>query len=161
MNGRTFFDTNVLVYLFDSDSPDKQARARQVFAEHTHAGRIVLSPQVLQEFYVTVTRKLGRPLAAEDAHSALGQLAILPLVAIDGALVLRAARLQRQGSLSFWDALIVEAALEGNCKTLLTEDLQHGRSFGDLLVQNPFVSLALSTAGMVHEGPPPLPESQL
>jgi predicted nucleic acid-binding protein len=138
MTGRTFFDTNVLVYLFDEDSPSKQARARELFSDQARSGRIVLSPQVLQELYVTVTRKLARPLSAEEALSSLTQLSVLPLVAVDGALILRAVQLHQRDSLSFWDALIVQAALEGNCKTLLSEDMQHGRRFGDLLVQNPF-----------------------
>ena len=62
MSGRAFFDTNVLVYLFDSDSPAKQARAREVFESEGRAGNVVISTQVLQEFYVAVTRKLGKPL---------------------------------------------------------------------------------------------------
>jgi predicted nucleic acid-binding protein len=138
MSDRTFFDSNVLVYLFDADSPAKQARARELFAEHARAGRIVLSPQALQEFYVTVTRKLARPLPADQALSALVQLNTFSLVAVDGALILRAVQLHQKDSLSFWDALIVQAALEGNCRTLLSEDMQHGRSFGELVIENPF-----------------------
>lgn len=138
MSDRTFFDTNVLVYLFDADSPVKQARARQLFEQRTRSGLIVLSLQVLQEFYVTVTRKLARPLPGEEALAALEQLSALPLVTIDGGLIVRAAQLHQNASLSFWDALIVQAALEGHCKTLLSEDMQHGRRFGGLEVQNPF-----------------------
>jgi predicted nucleic acid-binding protein len=139
MSDRSFFDTNVLVYLFDADSPAKQARARRLFGDQTRSGRIVLSPQVLQEFYVTVTRKLARPLPAEEALAALSQLVVLPLVAIDGGLILRAAQLHQKASLSFWDALIVQTALEGNCNLLLSEDMQHGRRFGNLAIQNPFL----------------------
>jgi predicted nucleic acid-binding protein len=139
MSDRTFFDTNVLVYLFDADSPAKQDRARQVFGEQTRSGRIVLSAQVLQELYVTITRKLARPLPAEDALSALVQLSTLPLITADGALILRAVELHQQAGLSFWDALIVQAALEGRCRTLLSEDMQHGRKFGELTILNPFV----------------------
>src|SRR5215208_459886 len=93
MSGRTFFDTNVLVYLFDADSPAKQARARELFAEQARSGRIVLSPQVLQELYVTVTRKLARPLPSGEALSVLVQLSVFSLVAVDGALILRAVQL--------------------------------------------------------------------
>jgi predicted nucleic acid-binding protein len=140
MSDRTFFDTNVLVYLFDADSPDKQNRARQVFGEQTRSGDIVLSAQVLQELYVTITRKLTRPLPAEQALSVLVQLSTLPLITVDGALILRAVELHQQAGVSFWDALIVQAALEGGCRTLLSEDMQHGRRFGDLTIRNPFVS---------------------
>jgi predicted nucleic acid-binding protein len=139
MSGRAFFDTNVLVYLFDEDSPRKQARAKELFAKHADDGPIVLSPQVLQEFYVTVTRKLARPLSPEDALSAVSDLSHFPVVAVDGATVLEAVRLHQSERLSFWDALIVEAALEADCSTLFSEDLQGGRRFGNLRIENPFV----------------------
>jgi predicted nucleic acid-binding protein len=138
MSGRVFFDTNVLVYLFDADSPAKQTRAGDLLAEHAQAGRIVLSSQVLQEFYVTVTRKLARPLSGDEALAALVHLSSFPLIASDSALILRAVQLHQKASLSFWDALIVQAALESNCRRLLTEDMQHGRRFGDLEIENPF-----------------------
>jgi predicted nucleic acid-binding protein len=138
MSGRAFFDTNVLVYLFDEDSPAKQARAKELFAQHAGDGPIVLSPQVLQEFYVTVTRKLARPLSPEDALSAVSGFSSFPVVAVDGATVLKAVQLHQSESLSFWDALIVEAALEADCSTLFSEDLQGGRRFGDLRIENPF-----------------------
>jgi predicted nucleic acid-binding protein len=138
--GRAFFDTNVLVYLFDEDSPAKRSRARRVFEEHARSGEIVLSPQVLQELYVTVTRKLARPVTPRTALAALAHLNAFPVVAVDGATVLRAARLHQSASLSFWDALIIQAALEGHCKRVLSEDLPHGRRFGDLVVENPFTA---------------------
>lgn len=138
MSDRTFFDTNVLVYLFDVDSPAKQVRARELFAGFAGSGRLVLSTQVFQEFYVTVTRKLARPLSAENALAALVQFSVFPLVTSDSALVIRAAQLHQKASLAFWDALIVQAAIEGNCRTLLSEDMQHGRRFGDLVIENPF-----------------------
>ncbi len=138
MSGRVFFDTNVLVYLFDEDSPRKQARARELFEMHAAAGPIVLSPQVLQEFYVTVTRKLARPLSPEDALSATADLSRFPVAVVDGATVLRAVRLHQSESLSFWDALIVEAAIEADCVRVLSEDLQDGRRFGALSIENPF-----------------------
>ena len=138
MSDRTFFDSNVLVYLFDEDSPRKQARAKALFEEHGRSGQIVLSPQVLQEFYVNVTRKLARSLPQDAALSAVAHLATFPLVAVDGATVLRAVRLHQSATLSFWDALIVQAALEGSCKKLLSEDLQHGRRFQELVIENPF-----------------------
>jgi predicted nucleic acid-binding protein len=139
-DGRTFFDTNVFVYLFDGDAPVKQVRARQVFEEHARSGQIALSPQVLQEFYVTVIRKLARPLTPAAALEAVTHLDSFAVVAVDGATVLRAVHLHQSASLSFWDALIVQAALEGSCKRILSEDLQPGRSFGGLVIENPFAA---------------------
>ena len=72
MSGRVFVDTNVLVYLFDGDAPQKQRRARQILDEEGSPGSIVISTQVLQEFYVTVTRKLGKPLKEAEAEAPLG-----------------------------------------------------------------------------------------
>jgi predicted nucleic acid-binding protein len=140
--GRVFFDTNVFVYLFDADAPAKQDNARKLVAELGRAGQIALSPQVLQEFYVTVTRKLARPLAPPAARAAVTHLSTFAMIAVDGSTVLRAVHLHQTASLSFWDALIVQAALEGNCKTLYSEDLQAGRSFGGLEIENPLASAA-------------------
>lgn len=140
MSGRAFFDTNVLVYLFDEDSPLKQKEARELFDRHARAGHIVLSPQVLQEFYVTVTRKLATHLSQEAALETVTNLSAFPLVPVDGSTVLRAVQLHQGEVLSFWDALIVQAALEGSCKTLFSEDMQNGRKFGELTIVDPFAS---------------------
>ena len=135
---RAFFDTNVLVYVFDRDSPEKSRRAHELMRGHVASGGLVLSTQVLQEFYVTVTRKLARPLPEETALAALRRLAVLPTVQVDSRLVLEAARRSQALTLSFWDALIVQAAIEGGATHLLSEDLQHGRSIDGVTIQNPF-----------------------
>lgn len=140
MASRTFFDTNVLVYLFDVDSPEKQARARDALGERLRSGAAVLSTQVLQEFFVTVTRKLARPLPAGEAEAALRGLAELPVVAVDQDQILAAAVSSRRDRISFWDALILTAASVAGCEEVLSEDLQHGRSFGPVRVVNPFRS---------------------
>ncbi len=138
MNGRTFFDTNVLVYLFDHDSPAKQERARVVFAAEAGAGRAVVSTQVLQEFFVSVTRKLARPLAAEAAQARVEDLAALSVVHIDTATVIAAIVLSRTARLSLWDALILEAAARGDCERVLSEDLAHGSTLRGVRIENPF-----------------------
>jgi predicted nucleic acid-binding protein len=138
MASRTFFDTNVLVYLFDADSPDKQARAREALGEHLAGGAVVVSTQVLQEFFVTVTRKLARPLPADEAERALQRLMELAVVQVDPDQILAAAASSRRDRISFWDALILTAAAVAGCEEVLSEDLQHGRSFGRVRVVNPF-----------------------
>ncbi len=138
MASRTFFDTNVLVYLFDADSPDKQARAREALQQALEHGAAVISTQVLQEFLVTVTRKLARPLPAAEAETALRRLMELPVVQVDSDLILAAAVSGRRDRISFWDALILAAASTAGCDEVLSEDLQHGRSFGRLRIVNPF-----------------------
>ncbi|MBI5908426.1 MAG: PIN domain-containing protein [Betaproteobacteria bacterium] len=133
-----FFDTNVLVYLFDADSPDKRKKARALFQRHTEAGDILLSTQVLQEFYVIATRKLARPVDAAAAAEAVSSFAELSLVQIDSALIVSAIHRSRNHQLSFWDALIVQAAIEGHASTLYSEDMQHGQMLDSLRVVNPF-----------------------
>ena len=133
-----FFDTNILVYLFDADSPDKRRKARALFQKHAEGGDILLSTQVLQEFYVTVTRKLARPLGAAAASETASRLAELPMVQIDSALILSAIQRSRNDQLSFRDALIVQAAIEGHASTLYSEDMQHGQVLDGVRVDNPF-----------------------
>ena len=135
---KCFFDTNVLVYLFDADSPGKRRTARALLDKHTAAGDILLSTQVLQEFYVTVTRQLARTLDAGVASEVVSALAQLPIVQIDTKLILAAIHRSRSNQLSFWDALIVQAAIEGHATTLYSEDMQHGRVLDGLRLVNPF-----------------------
>lgn len=142
MIARTFIDTNVLVYLFDGDSPDKQARARDVVEGDGGISYLVLSTQVLQEFYVTVTRKLGVPLAPKVALEATKRFAQLHVIHIDPQLVLDAIALSQRHTVSMWDGLILQAALEGGCSRLLTEDLHDGWDLDGLRVENPFRDLS-------------------
>lgn len=141
MTDRAFLDTNVVVYLYDADAPTKQDQARRVLEREGREGRLVVSTQVLQEFYVTVTRKLGHPLSEKSAEEATRALADFEVVAPDAELVLKAVALARKDKLSLWDALIVESALQAKCGVLLSEDLQDGRAWGNLRVENPFRSM--------------------
>jgi predicted nucleic acid-binding protein len=138
---RSFFDTNVLIYLFDDSVPEKKARAQEVLSEEVEAGRAVLSTQVLQEFYVSVTHKLAEPLPPDVAEAQVEDFARLPLVRVDEAIILAAIERHRSMSLSFWDVLILEAALRCGAARLLTEDLQHGQKIEGLRVENPFLEV--------------------
>jgi predicted nucleic acid-binding protein len=93
---------------------------------------------VLQEFYVTVTRKLARPLEAGVASEVVSSFAELPIVQFDSELIVSAIHRSRSSQLSFWDALIVQAAIEGHASTLYTEDLQDRQLLDGLRVVNPF-----------------------
>jgi len=131
-----FLDTNILVYLFDSDAPEKQARAREILREERD--RLVVSVQVLGEFYVTVTRKLAVPLTVEAAARAVDALCELKVQALHPDLVRSAVRRSRSSRLSYWDALIVETALDAGARVLFTEDLQDGQVIDSLRIVNPF-----------------------
>jgi predicted nucleic acid-binding protein len=135
---RRFFDTNVLVYMFDGSEPQKKRRAQELLRQAVADGAALLSTQVLQEFFVAVTRKLSIPLRHQDAERAVRDLAVLPLIEVDAEIILRAIATMQSRRLSFWDALIVESALRGGATVLYTEDLNHGERFGTLVIENPF-----------------------
>ena len=132
-----FFDTNVLVYVFDRAESIKQARAQDLVTAHMTARDMVLSTQVLQELYVTLTRK--KQLGAADALEVVTTFAQERIVPASADLVLRGLALSQQRQLSAWDALIVQAALQAGCTTLYSEDFQNGARFDELVVLNPFL----------------------
>ena len=136
MTARAFVDTNVLVYAFDDGAPTKRDRARALLSEPP--APLVISAQVIGEFYVVVTRKLHTPLTEEHAGAAVAELLRLPVVPIDGELARAAMSTARSAQISYWDALIVEAAAAASCDQLLTEDLSHGATIRTVRVQNPF-----------------------
>jgi len=135
-DGRSFLDTNVLVYTDDESSPEKKRRALELFAMLRRRRRGVLSTQVLQEYFVTATRKLG--IEVEVARRKTEIFGRLHLVTLGLEDVLGAIDLLRLHQLSFWDALVVRAALVSGCSRLLSEDFQAGQRFDRLEVVNPF-----------------------
>lgn len=140
MTEPTFVDTNVWVYAVDAADLDKRARALDVTAPAP--GRdLVVSTQVLTEFYAVVTRKLAVPVPMKDAAAMVHQLASLPVVPIDGALVVSAIAGSRDWQISVWDALIIRSAEIAGCRCLLSEDLGDGVTYGSVKVQNPFAEI--------------------
>ena len=137
MNGaKAFFDTNILLYLYGGPDRDKQARAQELFRQHTSTGRLLLSTQVVQEFYVAGSRKLGMP--RRELREAAAALLDLPLVAVGAAEIVSAMHTEERYQISFWDALILAAAESGGAGVLYTEDLNDGQQYGTVLVRNPF-----------------------
>jgi predicted nucleic acid-binding protein len=137
MSVRSFFDTNVLVYADDKASPAKQRRAIELVAEHRRAGTGAVSLQVLQEYFVTVTRKLE--VDARIARRKVELLAEFDVAAPDVADILAAIDLHRLHGFSFWDALILRAAKQAGCTVLLSEDFQQAREIDGIRVVNPFL----------------------
>lgn len=138
MSGPEFVDTNVLLYAYDTTERRRHTRARETL-DRLWAGRLGrTSLQVLQEFYVNVTRANRPVLAVKDARDVVRGLLTWKPVEPDGPLLLAAWELQDRFSLSWWDALIVAAARRSGARTLLTEDLQDGQDFGGVRVVNPF-----------------------
>jgi predicted nucleic acid-binding protein len=136
MADRSFLDTNVLVYTDDADSPAKQAKALDLYEQVAREQSGVVSTQVLQEYFVASTRKLG--VDPELARRKVQLFGGLGLVVLDRTRILGAIDLVRLHGFSFWDALIVQAALDASCRILYSEDLQSGRAIRGLRIRNPF-----------------------
>lgn len=128
MNGRSFVDTNVLVYAHDTRLPAKNRVARQLVEELWESRAGVVSTQVLEELYVNVRRKVERPLPPAEARQLVADYLRWEVVTNDANAILEAIELEERFRLSFWDAMIVRAALAAGAETLLSEDLSHGRA---------------------------------
>jgi len=136
MPARSFFDTNVLVYADDKAAPAKQRRALDLVIEHRRAQTGVISLQVLQEYFVTVTRKLR--VEPSIARRKVELLAEFHVAVPDVADILAAIDLHRLHNLSFWDALVIRSAKQSGCSILFSEDMQHTRDLDGLKIVNPF-----------------------
>lgn len=138
MSVKAFFDTNVLVYAFDQADPHKQAIAKRLIREFGSDGQLVLSTQVLQELYVTLSKMGKQTLPAVVVEEIVNDFAEYPVVQVDKVIITSAMRRHQNDSFSFWDSLIVEAALYANCQLLFSEDMQDGRQIGMMQIHNPF-----------------------
>jgi predicted nucleic acid-binding protein len=136
MPARSFFDTNVLIYADDKAAPAKQRRALDLVVEHRRARTGVVSLQVLQEYFVTVTRKLR--VDAAIARRKVELLAEFDVAAPEVADILAAIDLHRIHGFSFWDALVLRAAKQAGCGVLFSEDMQDAREVDGLQIVNPF-----------------------
>ncbi|HYY81840.1 MAG TPA: PIN domain-containing protein [Actinomycetes bacterium] len=134
----TFVDTNVLVYAHDRSETDRRPVAQAVLEALWRERTGALSTQVLQEFYVVATRKFDPPMRRVAARRIVGLYGEWTTVQVDVPLVLAASTLEERHTLSFWDALVIEAARRCGATRLLTEDLQAGRRIGGVRIENPF-----------------------
>lgn len=139
MTERIFVDSNVLIYSRDLAVPKKQLRAREWMEYLWNSRRGRLSFQVLNEFYVTVTRKLRPGLKKVDARKDVRDLLAWKPAAIEETVSIRSWDLQDRYALSFWDSLIVGAAELQGCRYILTEDLNEGQEFFNIRIISPFL----------------------
>jgi predicted nucleic acid-binding protein len=141
MNDKTFVDTNVLIYAHDIDAGAKHEIAKRIMRE-LWAGRAgLLSTQVLQEFYVNVTRKIASPLSKVSARAVINSYASW---CIENTLVdiSTAFRIEDESQIGFWDALIIASAAKGGAMRLLSEDLNSGQTVMGVLIDNPFAAIS-------------------
>jgi predicted nucleic acid-binding protein len=139
MNDRFFLDTNIFVYSFDENAPQKSVRASELIRQAVRSRNGIVSYQVVQEFFHVALRRFAHPMTAAEAEQYL-TTTFRPLMAVNSsaALYAEALRLNAHHSLSWYDSVVVAAAIEGGAGILYSEDFQHGQEFGNLRVENPF-----------------------
>ena len=134
----TFVDTNVLLYAYDN-KPDHRCKvAKEPVGQLWDSGTGVVSTQVLQEFYFNATKAYKLAMPRTQARRTLALYARWRVIPTDAQLIMAASLLEEEHTISFWDALIVQAALRASATFLVSEVLQDGRRFGSLTVRNPF-----------------------
>lgn len=131
-------DTNVLIYAYDVTAGVKRERATALLADLWNAGSGCLSVQVLQEFYVNITRKVAQPLMPSAAAQIITDLSQWRIHAPNATSVLAAIERQQRFRLSFWDAMVLTSAVELGCKTLYSEDLSASQIYDQVEIVNPF-----------------------
>jgi predicted nucleic acid-binding protein len=135
---RSFVDSNVMVYAYDNEAGEKHATANRIVTDLWQRRSGALSTQVLQEFYVTVTRKLPKPLARRVAREVVRQYRAWSPHRPDVEDLIAGSELEERHRLSFWDALVVVSAQRCGAMQLISEDLNDGQRFGPVTVVNPF-----------------------
>ena len=134
----SFVDTNILIYAEDRAAGKKHELAKALVLDLWNTADGVLSVQVLQELYVNVTRKLKKPLSSAKARQIIDEYLTWTVVENTKSLLSAALQLHHDAQLSFWDAMVVQAAISSGCDRLYTEDLNAGQRFGSLTLVNPF-----------------------
>jgi len=138
MSGRIFVDTNILIYAHDLDAGSKRKIAVAIMEELWEHQTGVISTQVLQEFYVNVTRKISNPIPKTKARGIIENYRYWQVEQNSPATILSASEIEERYMLSFWDSLIIAAASKSNATKILTEDLNHGQVIAGILIENPF-----------------------
>ena len=140
MSAKTFIDTNVLIYAHDVDAGSKHETAKSVLGELWSDRAGVLSVQVLQEFYINVTRKIPTPLSNASARLVVSTYSIW-CTETSAAEISTAFRIEDESQIGFWDALIVASAVNSGATRILSEDLNNGQRIGGVLIENPFAAI--------------------
>lgn len=137
-DAKVFVDTNVLVYGYDISAGQKHNDAVKLLKDLWNTGRGIMSTQVLQEFFVTVTKKIPNPLDMVIAKNIVRDFLKWKLIVVDGGIILDAIDIQHEYRYSFWDSLIISSAVEGGANTLFSENLSDGQVIKGVNILNPF-----------------------
>jgi predicted nucleic acid-binding protein len=135
-----FIDTNVLIYNEDGSNQEKRDIAHQWLLQLWERGTGRLSSQVLNEFYVNVTKKLKPPMPQVLAREEVQRYAVWQPWAIDHTTIESAFTVESRYGLSYWDSLVIASAQHMGCQYVLSEDMAHGQTYGALQVINPFIA---------------------
>lgn len=135
---RVFVDTNVLIYAHDTSAGIKHDKAQRIITELWESGQGLLSTQILQEFFVSVTAKIPKPLNIDRAKEIVEYFLRWNIVINDGESMLKAIDIHKRYHYSFWDSLVIQAAIKGNATLLLSEDLTEGQIIHEVRIKNPF-----------------------
>ncbi|MFH1626220.1 MAG: PIN domain-containing protein [Pseudomonadota bacterium] len=135
---KVFLDTNIIVYAYDVSAGEKHKTAKKVFVDLWDSGLGIISTQVLQEFFVNVTQKIPKPLDKILARDIVSDLSKWDVVINDGESILGAVDILLRYGYSFWDSLIIEAAIRSGVGILFSEDLSHGQIIDGVTIENPF-----------------------
>jgi predicted nucleic acid-binding protein len=140
---KIFLDTNILIYAYDVSAGKKHEMAKTILMDLWNSGRGILSIQVLQEFFVNITKKVSKPLGVKLAKDIIRDLLKWEVVIIDGESLLEAVEIHIRHQYSFWDSMILKAAQKGGAVLLLSEDLTHGQTIDGVTIKNPFTDSTL------------------
>ncbi|MEN6508139.1 MAG: PIN domain-containing protein [Smithella sp.] len=135
---KIFLDTNILVYAYDISSGKKHDPARNIVTDLWNSRTGAISVQVLQEFFVSITKKIPNPLDVKTASDIIRDFLLWEIIDNDGELMIAAMDIQARYRYSFWDSLIIAAAVKIGASVLLTEDLKNGQIIEDVMIKNPF-----------------------
>lgn len=138
MSVKTFVDTNIPVYAHDLDAEIKHKNCRERLNQLWETRSGLLSTQVLQEFYVTLTKKISNPLDRATVRRIVKSYMAWDVVINTPDIILQASEIEESNRISYWHALIVSAAFSKNAEIILTEDLNHGQLIEGILIENPF-----------------------
>jgi predicted nucleic acid-binding protein len=135
---KIFIDTNIMIYAYDVTAGKKHEVAGRILADLWDSGHGVISTQVLQEFFVNVVQKIPKPMEISQAKEIIGDFLKWHVVVNNGDSILDAIDICVKYGYSFWDSMIIEAAVKGGAAVLISEDLQDGRIVSGVVIRNPF-----------------------
>jgi len=147
MNGKIFIDTNILIYAHDLDAGSKNKISAEIILNLWENRRGIISTQVLQEFYVNVTRKILNPLSKSKVRGIIESYLVWDVELNGIKTILFASEVEERHQLSFWDSLIIASAYNAKADKILTEDMNHGQIIEGILIENPFKIQAPSASG--------------